>query len=66
MPGRAPTPEAERQRRHRERRQQGIQIIQVEVDIATLEALIDRGFLRPYDEDDPECIARALVDAVRE
>ena len=65
MKPRKSSPAAERQRRYRERLRRGAQVITVEVDNELFEVLIDRGFLRPYDEDSPECIARALVDAAR-
>ena len=59
MPSRA----AIRQRRYRDRQRRGVQLVTIEVDNGLLEALIDRGFLQPNGEDDPECIARAVRDA---
>jgi len=57
------TPGAIRQRRFRERMQQGIQTVKVRVDPETIDALYDRGLLAPGEEEDPERIERALLDA---
>ena len=58
---------AERQRRRRERVSAGRRCVAVEVDAAVIEdALVRRRFLRREDADDPEKIAAALREAVRQ
>jgi hypothetical protein len=62
----AQTP-AERMRLHRARKRDGRRVVPVEIDQAVIEdALIRRRFLRREDADDPEKVAAALREAVRQ
>ena len=50
-----------RQRRHRERQRNGVQVIQVDVSYKLIERLIDEGRLIESEADDPKKIVAALV-----
>ncbi len=65
MPDAAPTPAAERQRRHRERRRAGIFVVPVRVAGEMLEALIKRGDLDEADARDLDCVGEAITAAAR-
>ena len=61
------SPAAERMRRHRERVRDGRRGVWIEIDAAIIEdALIRRRFLRREDSDDPQMVAAALQEAVRQ
>ncbi len=52
MPAHAPTPAAERQRRHRARRKQGRFMVPVEVNCEMVQALVDQGDVDEADSSD--------------
>ncbi len=65
MPDAAPTPAAERQRRHRERRRAGIFVVPVQVTCEMVEALFKRGDLCETDALDLDCTGKAIAAAAR-
>ena len=65
MTGPAPTPAAERQRRHRERRRAGIFVAPVQVTGAMVEALFKRGDLCEADALNLDCVGEAIAAAAR-
>ncbi len=65
MPDAAPTPAAERQRRHRARRKQGRFVVPVEVTCEMVEALVDRGDLDETNSADPDHVGEAIAAAAR-
>ena len=65
MSGAAPTPAAERQRRHRARRKQGRFVVPVEVTCEMVEALFKRGDLCEADALDLDCVGEAIAAAAR-
>ena len=54
--------DAERQRRYRRRRRDGVQVVPVEVDAGILNTLIKDGRLSEQDLLDPKKIADALLE----
>ena len=60
----APTPGALRMRQSRERRRNGIQIIQIEVMDSGIDILSRKGYLRPEQRNDPEAIKHALREVL--
>jgi hypothetical protein len=56
----ARSPAAERMRRHRERRRDGLRCVTVEVRETEIEALIRIGFLRAEMRNDPNAVSEAL------
>jgi hypothetical protein len=56
----SPTPAAERMRRHRERRRDGLRCLWVELHKTKLDALVRRGLLEPQLRHDENAIADAL------
>ena len=62
MTGRAPTPAAKRQRRHRTRRAAGVRVVLVEIGGDVIQALIQRGWLSEADIGDRQVLAEALAD----
>ncbi len=65
MPDAAPTPAAERQRRHRERRRAGIFVVPVPITGQMVEALCKRGDLDEADALDLDCVGEAIAAAAR-
>ncbi len=65
MPDAAPTPAAERQRRHRERRRAGIFVVPVQVTYEMVEALIKRGDLDEADARDVDSVGEVIAAAAR-
>ncbi len=65
MPDAAPTPAAERQRRHRARRKQGRFVVPVEVTCAMITALVDRGDVDEVNSSDRDCVGKAITAAAR-
>ena len=65
MPTPTPSPVAERMRRYRRRQKAGVQVISLEVDFETVDALIDGGWLTEDDARDSEKIADALLRRAR-
>ena len=65
MPDASPTPAAERQRRHRERRRAGIFVAPVQITCAMLEALFKRGDLCEADALNLDCVGEAIAAAAR-
>ncbi len=61
----APTPAAERQRRHRERRRRGTFMAQVEVTGEMIEALVDQGDVDEANSSDLERVGKAIAAAAR-
>ncbi len=57
-----PTPAAERMRRHRERRRDGMRCLIVELHQTEIDALVRRGLLRAETRNDQNAIADALYD----
>ncbi len=65
MPDAAPTPAAERQRRHRARRKLGRFVVPVEVTGEMVQALVDQGDVDEADSSDLDCVGEAIVAAAR-
>ena len=65
MPDAVPSPSAERQRRHRERRRAGIFVVPVQVTCEMVEALFRRGDLFEADALDLDCVGKAITAAAR-
>ena len=51
---------AERMRRHRERRRDGLRCLNIELRAIEIDALIDRGWLKPDTRNDTTSITEAL------
>jgi hypothetical protein len=51
---------ADRMRRHRQRRRDGLRCVTIELRETEIDALISKAFLRECDRDDPNAISRAL------
>jgi hypothetical protein len=60
MPEVSPTSAAERMRRHRERRRDGLRCLWIELHKRELDALVRRGLLEPRSRHDENAIADAL------
>lgn len=60
MPIASLTPAAERMRRHRERRREGLRCLWVELHETELDALVRKGLLKPQSRHDENAIADAL------
>jgi len=60
MPAPSLTPAAERMRRHRERRREGMRCLWIELHETELDALVRKGLLEPALRDDENAIADAL------
>ncbi len=61
----APTPAADRQRRHRARRKQGRFVVPVEVTCEMVEALVDQGDVDEANSSDLDCVGKAITAATR-
>ena len=59
-PAAHPSPAAERMRRHRERRRDGLRCLIIELRETEIEALIRRGLLNNETRNDPSAIIDAL------
>ena len=59
-PGHHSSPVAERMRRHRERRREGLRCLMVELRATEIDALIRRGLLNGETRNDPGAIIDAL------
>jgi SOS response regulatory protein OraA/RecX len=51
---------AQRMRRHRQRRRDGVRSLQIELRETEVDALIESGFLEERSRDDPNAVIRAL------
>ena len=60
MPIASPTTAAERMRRHRERRREGLRCLWIELHETELDALVREGLLEPQLRHDENAIADAL------
>ena len=60
----APSPAAERQRRYRRRRKEGVKVLRLEISGDEMDALSDAGVV-VWNEDDPEMIAEAIHLAIQ-
>jgi len=60
MTNESPNPAAERMRRHRERRREGLRCLWVELHETELDGLVLNGLLEPGLRYDPNAIADAL------
>ena len=58
----SPTPAAERMRRHRERRREGMRCLLIELHETEIDALVQRGLLSAETRNDQNAIADALYD----
>ena len=58
----SPTPAAERMRRHRERRREGMRCLSIELHETEIDALVQRGLLKQETRHDQNAIADALYD----
>ena len=58
----SPTPAAERMRRHRERRRDGMRCLWLELRDTEIDALVQRGLLKQETRHDQNAIADALYD----
>ena len=56
----APSPAAERMRRHRERRRDGLRCLTIEVRDSEIDTLVRMGFLRREMRNDPSAVSKAL------
>ncbi len=65
MTSHAPTPAAERQRRHRARRKQGRFVVPVEVNGEMVDALVDRGDVDEAKSSNLDQVGEAVVAAAR-
>ncbi len=61
----APTPAAERQRRHRARRKQGRFVVPVEVTCEMVQALVDQGDVDEANSSDLDRVGKAIAAAAR-
>ena len=57
-----PTPAAERMRRHRERRREGMRCLWIELRDTEIDALVQSGLLKSETRNDHNAIADALYD----
>ena len=57
-----PSPAADRMRRHRERRREGLRCLWIEVREKEIDALMCKGLLKPETRHDQNAIADALYD----
>ena len=62
MPDGAPTSAAERQRRFRERRREGLRRMAGDVPADLVRALVENGWLGPDEANEPRKIGAALLD----
>ena len=58
----SPTPAAERMRRHRERRRDGMRCLWIELRDTEIDALVQSGLLKQETRHDQNAIADALYD----
>ena len=58
----SPSPAAERMRRHRERRRDGMRCLRMELRDTEIDALVRKGLLKPEARHDQNAIADALYD----
>ena len=65
MTSHAPTPAAERQRRHRARRQRGRFVVPIEVTGEMVQALVDQGDVNEANSSDPDHVGEAITAAAR-
>ncbi len=65
MPDATPSPAAERQRRHRERRRAGVFMVLVEVTGELVEALCRRGDVDEANSSNLDCVGEAIAAAAR-
>ncbi len=65
MPDAVPSPSAERQRRHRERRRTGIFVVPVQVTCEMVETLIKQGDVDEANSSNLDCVGEAIVAAAR-
>jgi|SRR5581483_5733567 hypothetical protein len=56
----ASSPAASRMRRHRERRRDGLRCLRIKLRATEIEALIDKGLLKPETRNDAKSIIEAL------
>jgi hypothetical protein len=61
----APTPAAERQRRHRARRKRGRFVVQIEVTCEMITALVDQGDVDEAKSSNLDQVGEAVVAAAR-
>jgi hypothetical protein len=54
------TPTAERMRRHRERRREGLRCLTIEIHEEEIDALISRGFLKAETRNDVNAVLQAF------
>jgi hypothetical protein len=54
------SPAAARMRRHRERQRDGLRCLRIELRATEIDALIDRGLLKPETRNDAKSIIEAL------
>ena len=60
----APSPAAEKQRRYRRRRKEGVKVLRLEISGDEMDALSAAGLV-VWNEDDPEMIAEAIRLAIK-
>ncbi len=65
MPDAAPTPSAQRQRRHRARRKRGCFVVPVEVTCEMIPALVDQGDVDEANSSNLGCVGEAIAAAAR-
>ncbi len=61
----SPTPAAERQRRHRERRRHGVFVARVLVTCEMVQALVGQGDVDEANSSDADCVGKAIEAAAR-
>ncbi len=65
MPDAVPSPSAERQRRHRERRRHGVFVARVLVTCEMVQALVKQGDMDEANSSDPDHVGEAIAAAAR-
>ncbi len=65
MPADALSSDAERQRRHRERRRHGVFVARVLVTCEMVQALVDQGDMDDAHSSDLDCVGEAIAAAAR-
>ncbi len=65
MPDAGPSPSAERQRRHRERRRHGVFVARVLVTCEMVQALVDHGDVDEANSSDLDYVGKAITAAAR-
>ena len=60
--GKTPTSAAERMRRYRKRQKRGFRIVRIQIGLAEIEGLIERGYLSRGDKENVKAVEFATND----